>query len=57
VGLVQPDVDLSTSLNDDKRKFWMLTPEGRAVSDGLDVRRSQVMIESAVGFMNAAPTP
>ena len=40
-GLVQRDIDLSASLSDDEREFWMLTPEGRAVWDGLDARRSQ----------------
>jgi DNA-binding MarR family transcriptional regulator len=38
-GLVHQDVDLSASLSDDQREFWMLTPEGRAVWDRLDAEQ------------------
>jgi hypothetical protein len=39
-GLMFEEVDLSASLPDDQRRFWVLTPEGRAVWDRLDAAQS-----------------
>lgn len=35
-GLVDQETDLSVSLSDDERRFWYLTPEGRAEWDRLN---------------------
>lgn len=47
-GLVFEDMDLSASLPDDQRRFWMLTPEGGEVWDR--TRRG-------AGPLRAAPSP